>query len=190
MTFLASKVEESPRKLRDVILKGLSIRFKSDLFSESSPEYQNIYERILKLEKMALAVLCFDLTVDHPFRHLARLFNSHPNSKKREREGGREKSDLIFYFYFLLEFDASFTKHIWTILIESFHSPLPILFQPRVLAISILINEMSKRPEIFSERPINLPEFVGEAGDTWEKHFSKVPKEEVDKALQFLSTTK
>ena len=82
MTFLASKVEESPRKLRDVILKGLSIRFKSaQVFTESSPEYQVLYERILQLEKMALAVLCFDLTVDHPFRHLARLFNSHPTSK-------------------------------------------------------------------------------------------------------------
>lgn len=82
MTFLASKVEESPRKLRDVILKGLSIRFKSDqAVTETSPEYQRIYERIIQLEKTVLAVLCFDLTVDHPFRHLARLFNSHPNSK-------------------------------------------------------------------------------------------------------------
>lgn len=81
MTFLASKVEESPRKLRDVILKGLSIRFKSlDAFNENSPEYLNLYERVLLLEKTALAVLCFDLTVDHPFRHLARLFNSYPTS--------------------------------------------------------------------------------------------------------------
>lgn len=81
MVFLASKVEESPRKLRDVILKGLSIRFKSsEVFSESSPEYLKLYDRVLQLEKMALAVLCFDLTIDHPFRHIARLFNSHPSS--------------------------------------------------------------------------------------------------------------
>lgn len=82
MVFLASKVEESPRKLRDVLLKGLTIRFKSaEVFNENSPEYSRLYDRVLQLEKTTLAVLCFDLTVDHPFRHLARLFNSHPNSK-------------------------------------------------------------------------------------------------------------
>ena len=82
MTFLASKVEESPRKLRDVILKGLAIRFKSaDAFNENSLDYLRLYDRILQLEKTALAVLCFDFTVDLPFRHLARLFNSYPTSK-------------------------------------------------------------------------------------------------------------
>ena len=84
MVFLAAKVEESPRKLRDVLLKGFAIRFKSaDVFNESSPEYSRLYDRVLQLEKSALAVLCFDLTVDHPFRHLARLFNSYSDSKKR-----------------------------------------------------------------------------------------------------------
>lgn len=82
MVFLAAKVEESPRKLRDTLLKGFAIRFKSaEIFDENSPEYSRLYDRILKLEKNALAVLCFDLTIDHPFRHLARLFNSYPNSK-------------------------------------------------------------------------------------------------------------
>lgn len=83
MTFLASKVDESPRKLRDVIIKGFAIRFKGqDVITEESPEYSLNYGRVLQLEKTALAVLCFDLTIDHPFRHLARLFNSYPTSKK------------------------------------------------------------------------------------------------------------
>jgi protein BUR2 len=84
MVFLAAKVEETPRKLKDVILKGLTIRFKSaEVVSETSPEYLKLYDRIIILEKTVLAGLCFDLTVDHPFRHLARLFNSHPDSNKR-----------------------------------------------------------------------------------------------------------
>lgn len=82
MVFLAAKVEDSPRKLRDVILKGLSIRFKgAEIFSEASPEYSALYDRILRLEKTALVTLCFDLTIDHPFRHVARIFNSYPESK-------------------------------------------------------------------------------------------------------------
>lgn len=48
---------------------------------------------------------------------------------------------------------------------------------------------MNKKPELFPERPINLPEFIGEKGDDWEKHLAKVPKDEVDKALEFLSRT-
>ncbi len=70
---------------------------------------------------------------------------------------------------------------------ESFCTPLPVLFPPRVLAISLLIHQMNKKPELFPDRPINLPEFIGEKGDEWEKHLAKVPKEEVDKALEFLN---
>lgn len=183
MTFLASKVEESPRKLRDVILKGLAIRFRTvDAFNESSPEYLKLYGRVLQLEKTALAVLCFDLTIDHPFRHLARLFNSYPDSKS---------GCIINAHLFLissLEFDKEFTKEIWTSLTDSFCTPLPILFPPRVLAIGILLHEMSKRPETFSSE-LYLPEFLGEKGDEWEKHLGKVPREEVDKVLSFLSRT-
>lgn len=82
MIFLAAKVEESPRKLRDILIKGIAFRFKNDDgFIEGSSDYNRLYERVLQLEKSALAVLCFDLTLDHPFRHLARLFNSYPDSK-------------------------------------------------------------------------------------------------------------
>jgi hypothetical protein len=84
MVFLAGKVEESPRKLKDVLLKGLSIRFKgAEIFGEDSADYSALYDRILRLEKTALAVICFDLTVDHPFRHIARIFNTYPDSNPR-----------------------------------------------------------------------------------------------------------
>lgn len=79
MVFLAGKVEESARKLRDVIMKGIEIRFKSlENFTEESAEYKRLYERVIQLEKTALVLLCFDLTIDHPFRHVAKIFISYP----------------------------------------------------------------------------------------------------------------
>ena len=48
---------------------------------------------------------------------------------------------------------------------------------------------MNKRPEVLPDRPVNLPEFMGEKGDNWEKNLSKFPKEEVDNALEFLNRT-
>lgn len=93
---------------------------------------------------------------------------------------------ITIIIYLLLGFDADFTKEIWTILTETFFTPLPILFPSRILAISLLIHQMNKRPELFPDRPINLPEFIGEKGDEWDKNLSKFPKEEVDKALEFL----
>ena len=86
-----------------------------------------------------------------------------------------------------LEFDPDFTKEIWTILTETFYTPLPLLFPARILAISLLIHQMNKRPDLFPDRPINLSEFIGVKGDEWEKNLSKFPKEEVDKALKFLN---
>ncbi len=78
-TFLASKVEESPRKLKDVLHHSIAIRFKNnsvimDQFAEGGEDYQKLYEVTLGLEKLIMVVNCFDLTLDHPYRHLARLF--------------------------------------------------------------------------------------------------------------------
>ena len=87
-----------------------------------------------------------------------------------------------------LEFDQEFTKEIWTSITNSFYTLLPVLFPPRVLAIGILLHEMSRRPEIFPT-DLYLPEFLGEKGDEWEKHLAKVPKEEVGKVLVFLNRT-
>lgn len=89
MVFLGAKTEESPRKLRDILLQGIAVRFKTtdglSGFMEGSPDYCRVYDRVLTLEKLALAVLCFDLAVDHPYRHLARLFHSHPDSMAQSR---------------------------------------------------------------------------------------------------------
>lgn len=88
--FLASKIEESPRKLRDCLHHALALRFKNnteimDRFAEGTRDYRQLYERILGLEKVVLVASCFDLTIDHPYRHLARLFKE-GSGKEEDRK--------------------------------------------------------------------------------------------------------
>lgn len=45
---------------------------------------------------------------------------------------------------------------------------------------------MDRRPDFFPGRPINLPELLGSSGDSWEKHFPKILRSEVDGAIAVL----
>lgn len=67
--FLASKVEESPRKIQDVIKAGYLVWNKRPL-DVSTTEYESIRVKILKYERILLQTLNFDLCVDHPYRFL------------------------------------------------------------------------------------------------------------------------
>lgn len=100
----------------------------------------------------------------------------------------REFRIKYFIHHYIVEFNPEFTKHIWTCLTNSFYTPLPILFPPRVLSIALLLKEMSKLPETFPS-DLYLPEYLGEKGDEWEKHLAKFPKDEIEKALIFLNRT-
>lgn len=76
--FVASKVDEHPRKIKDVIHAGLCVRFNTDdisgsvSFAEDSSEYGRLKERLLTLEKILLQTCCFDLTIKHPYNYVLR----------------------------------------------------------------------------------------------------------------------
>lgn len=65
--FLAAKVEEHPRKLRDVLYSCEPSRSESDS------------DRISTVEKIILQTICFDLTVTHPYRFVFKLLKALPN---------------------------------------------------------------------------------------------------------------
>ncbi|KAI0495478.1 hypothetical protein KFK09_021779 [Dendrobium nobile] len=80
--FLAGKVEETPRPLKDVILVSYEIIHKKGPFAAQEIKHKEVYEQqkelILLGERLVLATLGFDLNVHHPYRSLVdaiRLFN-------------------------------------------------------------------------------------------------------------------
>lgn len=64
---MAGKVEESPKKLKDVINEAHYIRHRERLTAALEPK---IREAVLGTERKILQVLGFDFTVDQPYDHL------------------------------------------------------------------------------------------------------------------------
>ncbi|KAJ6393412.1 hypothetical protein OIU77_022799 [Salix suchowensis] len=72
--FLAGKVEETPRPLKDVILVSYEIMHKKDPAAAQRIKQKEVYEQqkelILLGERAVLATLGFDLNVHHPYKPL------------------------------------------------------------------------------------------------------------------------
>ncbi|XP_004505339.1 cyclin-T1-5-like isoform X2 [Cicer arietinum] len=72
--FLAGKVEETPRPLKDVILISYEMIHKKDPAAAQRIKQKEVYEQqkelILLAERVVLATLGFDLNVQHPYKPL------------------------------------------------------------------------------------------------------------------------
>ncbi|XP_028759322.1 cyclin-T1-3-like [Neltuma alba] len=72
--FLAGKVEETPRPLKDVIIVSYEIIYKKDPAAAQRIKQKEVYEQqkelILLSERSVLATLGFDLNVQHPYKPL------------------------------------------------------------------------------------------------------------------------
>mmetsp|Transcript_10620 Transcript_10620/g.10263 ORF Transcript_10620/g.10263 Transcript_10620/m.10263 type:complete len:247 (-) Transcript_10620:385-1125(-) len=66
--FLASKVEECPKKLRDIIHAYFTLRVKYNGHPPTELEVVEFPNRILLSERLVLQTLCFDLQIIHPYK--------------------------------------------------------------------------------------------------------------------------
>ena len=69
--FLAGKVEETPKKLKDVVIEAYKAQYQKQTGPDpESKEFWELKEQILVCERILLQTLDFDLTVEHAYRPL------------------------------------------------------------------------------------------------------------------------
>ena len=169
--FLAGKVEESPRKLRDIIYKNACVRFKTaqvpDTLTEGTDQFRMVYDRAIGLERVALVLLCFDINITHPYRLAARLFRTHPSA-----------------------FSEPFTQRLWGSITATYDLPYCLLFPPKPLATALLLQAFNSEHQdtISSEDQLVTQLLIALKCHSWEEAFPSIQQAEVLETLRFISS--
>jgi cyclin T len=125
--FLACKVQETHKRLKDIIYWTVRVRTRHTAdfpdgqeVLEDSPGYYDEKSSILDKEREVLRVLNFDLTCDHPYKHLWALnklfIPSHDSVKKRV-----------------------VTQSAWNFINDSFRCYVHVRYDPREIATAALL---------------------------------------------------
>ncbi|OAV91493.1 hypothetical protein, variant [Puccinia triticina 1-1 BBBD Race 1] len=148
--FLATKVEEVPRKLEHVIREYLSVdedgNERAGPISDSSNEFQALKHEILYYEDILLRSLCFDLSIDHPYVsliHCAKsIHESHARARTPTPSLAVEMADRAKA--------KSITQAAWGFVNDSLMSPLCLVARPELIAAAAFLLAVSHR---LSESP-------------------------------------
>jgi len=115
--FLAGKVEETPKKCKDLVkiakqyLESRNLQKHSDMFTEESVKEIMIYERIL------LQTIKFDLQVDHPYGYLVKYAKSLKGNQ---------------------EIIKSLVQSTWTLINDSYCTTLCLQWEPEIVTIALM----------------------------------------------------
>ncbi|KAG8968614.1 hypothetical protein FRC03_006735 [Tulasnella sp. 419] len=120
--FLACKVEESTRKLKDVA--AYCWRKTNEPAIKENEALDFWQERILSNEEILLEALCFDLIVDHPHQHLAEAVGG----------GSRKQQTTFTWTGPLSDIPKATCELAWSITNDSLRTPLVLFHQPRIIA--------------------------------------------------------
>jgi cyclin K len=123
--FLAGKVEETPKKCKDMVktakqwLEAKSLKKHADNFGDDPIKEIMIYERIL------LQTIKFDLQLDHPYSYLLK----YAKTLKGDQEQIRNMVQMA-----------------WTFINDSFSTTLCLQWEPEIIAIALmfLTSKLSK----------------------------------------------
>ncbi|CAH7671068.1 hypothetical protein PPACK8108_LOCUS5833 [Phakopsora pachyrhizi] len=134
--FLATKVEEVPRKLEYIVREYLRINKNGDeiqpgnLTPDDSEESASFKQQILYFEGILLQTLCFDLAVNHPYTTLIQTVKNIHISHSRIRP--IEKSLPIDMADWTKA--KSLAQASWDFLNNSLMTPLCVIYRPEVIA--------------------------------------------------------
>ncbi|KAG0184198.1 hypothetical protein DFQ28_011611 [Apophysomyces sp. BC1034] len=109
--YVASKVEETPRRIKDFVNACAQKAQKNDALrlEEDSKDFMKWKDTMLHYEVILLETLCFDLAIEHPHTHL-------------------------------LELQSKFNvRKAWMLLFQSLGAPLCVLYHPKVVATAALL---------------------------------------------------
>lgn len=119
--YLASKTEESPCKLRDVINVSYRVLHKDRAPLEVGPLYWELHDSVANCELMMLRALQFHVAFNNPHKYLLHYLNSLEDWLDKESTSTSSVSQLS-----------------WSFLEDSFHTTLCLEFSPAVIAVAMI----------------------------------------------------
>ncbi|GJN88318.1 hypothetical protein Rhopal_001283-T1 [Rhodotorula paludigena] len=137
--FLASKSEEEPRGIKNIVAGFLFIRNRHVKFDSQSPEFRDARMQILAAEEALLRVLCFDLTLRHPHVFLIRVCEQAWTGEEAET-------------------GTTVARAAWLFLHDSLAAPLCLLYTPPVLAAASLVLACAQLDTPLPAAPLPLSE--------------------------------
>lgn len=130
--FLASKVEEHPRKVRDILLAWADVQREAleKAGMDNAPILELSEESVSSVERLLLRILCFDLSVTHPYQY---VLQSAQSIAKTMFSGGCEEaapsSDDI----------DELVQTAWTVVNDSYRTTMCIRADSREIAAAAIV---------------------------------------------------
>ncbi|KAF9158465.1 hypothetical protein DFQ26_007564, partial [Actinomortierella ambigua] len=150
--------KESTRKFKDVIITCAQRAAKKDTpLDDQSKEYRAWKETIMYMEEILLEVLCFDLSVEHPYALMLTLIDNHYTKDAHRARKLKQVS--------------------WAFINDSMRTTLCLVYPPRVVALAAIHLSAKYLDE-------NLSDGLG--GDVWRELFEPDVTEITDAANEIL----
>ncbi|KAI9592598.1 cyclin-like protein [Syncephalis fuscata] len=154
--FVACKVEETLKRLRDILAIALQLQRKDNQpIDMALPEFESHRQKIINLERLVLQALCFDFRVRHPGGYVIKFVQRLQGSKE-------------------LAYKA------WTMTIESFFTTLPLQYPPHLIAVGAVEVAQLVYPNL------RLLQRHGKKGNAWWKSYYCRRADVLDVCLQLV----